>query len=179
MSHVSCWPAGRDDLSSHFAIRHQVFVEEQAVMVFTDVDDLDRQPNTIHVLAASGNELAGAVRLYQLDESGLWKGDRLSVLPDHRTSTVGVRLVRFAVATAAAAGGSVMEATVQVPNTRFFERLGWQRDGAIATHFGIPHQPMVIDLPGAMTEHSEVPDAPELHFPITPQAPSPLLSPVV
>ena len=47
----------------------------------------------------------GTVRLYPLDETGLWQGDRLAVLPGRRSAGAGGPLVRFAVATAARAGG--------------------------------------------------------------------------
>jgi putative N-acetyltransferase (TIGR04045 family) len=176
MHKVACWTADQTHLSCHFAIRHQVFVEEQRVMVFTDVDAWDRHPETHHALAASGNHMAGTVRLYELDDHGTWKGDRLAVLPAYRTSIVGARLVRYAVATAAAAGGKIMHATVQVPNTRFFERLGWERDGPVAAHYGLPHQPMAIDLPGSESARSQVPAQPELHLPVSVPALSPLLT---
>jgi hypothetical protein len=55
-------------------------------------------------------------------------------------------LVRFAVRTAGERGGRLMVAQVQVPNTRFFERLGWHRDGDPAPMLGVEHQPMAIAL---------------------------------
>ncbi len=175
MEQVACWPAGLEHISCHFAIRHQVFVEEQGVMVFTDVDRYDREPDTIHVVAASGDQAAGTVRLYPLDHEGLWKGDRLAVLPAHRTGKVGAHLVHFAVATAASAGGLVMHASVQVQNTPFFEHLGWQRHGGVITYHGLPHQPMAIDLPGATADAARFPDTTELRLPLGDLQASPLL----
>ena len=64
------------------------------------------------------------MRLYPLGD-GLWKGDRLAVLPTARVHRLGAALVHFAVATAGSLGGSRMVAQVQVSNVRFFERLGW------------------------------------------------------
>ena len=52
----------------------------------------------------------------------------------------------FAVRTAGALGGVRMVAQVQVPNVRFFERLGWSRDGDAALYHGVMHQPMAIPL---------------------------------
>ena len=66
------------------------------------------------------------MRFYPLDGDGLWKGDRLAVLPAERASQLGAMLVRFAVRTAGELGGRLMVAQIQVPNVRFFERLGWQ-----------------------------------------------------
>jgi hypothetical protein len=39
-----------------------------------------------------------------------------------------------------------MVAQVQVPNVRFFERLGWHRNGHPALMLGVEHQPMAIEL---------------------------------
>ncbi len=55
----------------------------------------------------------------------------------------------FAVATAGALGGRVMVAQVQVANVRFFERLGWVREGDAALYCGVMHQPMAIVLSAA------------------------------
>lgn len=143
---IKCWSPGPAEISSHFAIRHRVFVDEQGVMVLTDIDPLDHYPSTIHVLAASGEAIAGTVRLYPVGNAGRWKGDRLAVLPAHRASLIGVKLVRYAVSRAAASGGVDMEASVQTANTSFFEHLGWRCDGPIRPYFGLPHQPMIIDL---------------------------------
>jgi len=162
-------------MSRHFAIRHQIFVEEQGVMVLTDIDKWDGDPNTIHVLAASGGEFAGTVRLYTVDDDGRWKGDRLAVLPAHRSSLVGVRLVRYAVATAAAAGGTMMEASVQLANVAFFERLGWRCDDEVRSYYGLPHQPMVIDLLGVAPVAATPNDDAVLHLDVDDMSRSPLL----
>jgi len=144
---ISVWNAVTEsDLAAHFSIRHQVFVNEQGVLVLTDVDQWDTGPDVVHVLAARDGKCAGAVRLYPVDESGRWKGDRLAVLKTHRATVVGAQLVRFATATAAARGGSVMEASVQLANVKFFRRLGWTCDGVPRSFFGLLHQPMLFDL---------------------------------
>jgi putative N-acetyltransferase (TIGR04045 family) len=134
------------DLAEHHRIRHAVFVLEQGIFTGSDVDvhdDLD----ALRVLAWYDGVPAGTVRLYPLDgRPGVWQGDRLAVLPQFRAHHVGAPLVRYAVATAGALGGSVMVAHIQPPNVRFFERLGWTRDGESETYCGRPHVPMCITL---------------------------------
>jgi len=163
---IAVWPTGIDDLAAHYAVRHRVFVLEQRIMEFTDIDAHDADPATVHVLAAEGDRVAGCVRLYRL-EDGWWRGDRLAVLPNHRSSTVGAELVRFAVTSAAAAGGAVMEAQIQLPNVRFFKRLGWTAVGDPAPYAGFHHQLMHFDLttaaprtwpPRPAALHLETPD---------------------
>lgn len=130
----------------HLRIRAEVFVGEQGLFEATDGDAHDEDPRTLHVLGLWGGEVAGTVRLYPLEEPGLWKGDRLAVLPRFRQHGVGAPLVRFAVRTAGELGGREMVAQIQLANVDFFERLGWRRLGAPADYCGRPHQQMVIGL---------------------------------
>ena len=136
----------REELAGHFAVRRAVFVELQGLFPRDDRDGHDLDPATLHAVGLAGGDVAGAVRLYPLGAAGRWKGDRLAVLPGSRQHRLGADLVRFAVATAGARGGDVMEAQIQLPNVAFFERLGWRADGAVADMLGVPHQPMAIAL---------------------------------
>jgi len=130
----------------HLRIRAEVFVGEQGLFSVTDRDAHDDDPDTLHVLGLCGPVAAGAVRLYPLDEPGLWKGDRLAVLPGLRKHGLGAPLVRFAVRTAGERGGREMLAQVQLANVGFFERLGWGRLGEPGDYCGRPHQRMRIGL---------------------------------
>lgn len=130
----------------HHAIRAAVFVDEQGLFAGSDRDAHDDAAATVHVLAHCGASAAGAVRLYPLDGTGLWKGDRLAVLPGFRRQRVGGPLVRFAVATAAARGGREMVAHVQPPNVALFVHLGWHPVGDLVHYVGRPHQQMAIGL---------------------------------
>ena len=137
---------GREELAGHFAVRRAVFVELQGLFRDDDRDGHDLDAATLHAVGLAGGDVAGAVRLYPVDGAGRWKGDRLAVLPGSRQHRLGADLVRFAVATAGARGGDVMEAQIQLPNVAFFLRLGWRTDGAVADMLGVPHQPMAIAL---------------------------------
>lgn len=132
------------DLAAHHRVRHEVFVVEQRMFPDSDRDDRDDDPRTLHVLGFVDGEPAGTVRLYPLD-AGSWQGDRLAVLPRFRTAGLGGPLVRFAVATAGAGGGTRMVARVQAANERFFVRLGWTSLGG-EEYVGHPHVRMEIPL---------------------------------
>ena len=136
---------GERQRAAHFAVRRAVFVDEQAMFAGDDRDERDVRITTLHAIGMVGDQVAGAVRLYP-QRTGEWRGDRLAVLPQERNGALGARLVRFAVATAAARGGVRMAAMIQIPNVAFFESLGWQRDGATVAFHGRPHQPMAIAL---------------------------------
>lgn len=156
-----CWPervcrpvGGPAEEALHHAIRHQVFVTEQAVFAGTDLDEHDDDPATLKVLGFVGGVAGGAVRLYPLtaDPAGRWQGDRLAVLGGYRAYALGRPLVRQAVELAGAAGGREMVAHVQLANVRFFERLGWARRGEPELYVGLPHQRMAIELQPVMGE---------------------------
>ena len=143
-----------DELAAHHAVRHQVFVLDQRLFVGHDRDERDLAADTLHAIGVDHDVLAagdpgvvvGAVRLYPLDDRGLWQGDRLAVLPAARVRNLGALLVRFAVATAGDRGGHTMIARIQLPNVRFFEQLGWHADGPAGPYHGVTHQPMTIPL---------------------------------
>jgi putative N-acetyltransferase (TIGR04045 family) len=148
---VVCRPAWTArERADHHAIRHQVFVREQAVFAESDRDIHDDDEATIRLVGYYHDIAAGAVRLFELEhEAGLWQGDRLAVLPRFRTGGLGAPLVRCAVAIAGALGGKQMVAHVQVANVAFFTRLGWAPVGGLETYVGLPHQRMLITLPPA------------------------------
>jgi len=142
------------DLAAHFRVRHAVFVEEQGIFAGSDRDRWDEA--AVHVIATLGPLVVGAVRLYPLDEAGLWQGDRLAVLPEvRRRLRAGAPLVRLAVATAGERGGHTMIANIQVPNVPFFMHLGWRRVGLLAPYHGLTHQRMAITLSAAPAAFDE------------------------
>jgi putative N-acetyltransferase (TIGR04045 family) len=142
-----CRPAaGEAELAAHHDVRRRVFVDAQGLFAGSDRDDRDTSAHTVHVVGVVDGTVVGAVRLYPLDGYGLWKGDRLAVLPEARVRHLGAELVRFAVTTAGERGGHRMVAQVQVPNVRFFEHLGWSADSPPALYRGVMHQPMAIPL---------------------------------
>ena len=127
-------------------LRHEVFVVEQSIFDVTDGDTRDFDSATVHLVADLGGVAGGTVRIYPLDEAGLWKGDRLAVARPFRKMILGKQLVQTAVRTAGGLGGREMVATVQIPNIPFFERLGWRSEGAPSTEYELPHQKMRIVL---------------------------------
>ncbi|MDQ5840346.1 MAG: GNAT family N-acetyltransferase [Chloroflexota bacterium] len=138
----------RGELADHHAIRHQVFVREQAVFAESDRDVHDADLATIRLVGYCDGVAAGSVRIFELEHAtGLWQGDRLAVLAPFRTSGLGAPLVRCAVATAGALGGKQMVAHIQIANVTFFTRLGWTSEGEPETYVGLPHQRMLITLP--------------------------------
>jgi putative N-acetyltransferase (TIGR04045 family) len=140
--------ASAAELADHFAIRRQIFVDEQAIFTESDLDQHDRDASAVALIGYCDGITAGTVRLFALEPAdGLWQGDRLAVLAPYRTRGLGAPLVRCAVATAAVLGGRLMSAHIQLANVRFFQRLGWETCGEREIYAGLVHQPMSIGLP--------------------------------
>lgn len=116
-------------MAAYAKLRHREFVAEQRLFSGHDVDDWDRDPQTI-ILTALGPDGAvlGGVRLHPENaEIGWWRGSRLVTAGGGGCArrTVGEALVRAACARAMEAGALRFDAYVQLGHEMFFTRLGW------------------------------------------------------
>ena len=137
---------GPEELAGYFRIRREVFVEEQRLFAGSDVDAHDAA--AIPIVAIQDGRVIGVVRCYP-KHGHAWFGGRLAVHRDHRTGTLGARLVKHAVAVMSARSEvRRFFATVQGQNVRFFERLGWEPRGRRFALNGWEHQVMERRLPG-------------------------------
>jgi len=128
-----------------FAVRHQVFVNEQRLFPVTDMDEHDARSR--HLVAKLDENIVGTVRIYRgASGNGHWIGGRLSVLKDHRSSKVGELLVEEAVRRVKKLGCALFTAHIQQQNVRFFLKLGWKPVGPIVDLLGRPHQMMQASL---------------------------------
>jgi putative N-acetyltransferase (TIGR04045 family) len=113
------------ELSSYFALRCLIFVEEQGIFQDNDADEIDAIAYPI-VAIDEENKVVGVVRIYE-SQPGIWYGGRLGTHPDYRRGwQIGKGLINKAVSTANTWGCERFLATVQIQNVRFFERLHWQ-----------------------------------------------------
>lgn len=133
-----------DDIAACRAIRHAVFVVEQAVPEEEEWDGLDE--GAIHLLArdAAGRPVGTARILLKGDMA---KIGRVAVLREARGSGVGAGLMRAALAHLAGIGG-VRRATLgaQTHAIGFYERLGFVAHGPEYDDAGIPHRDMTIEF---------------------------------
>ena len=144
---LTCHTARNEkEIAEAFAIRHEVFVEEQRIFKTTDVDNHDR--TCIHLVATNGNEIVGTVRVYAAESNDMnhWIGGRLAVRMPFRTGRAGMVLVKEAMKTVKKKGGTFFTAHIQEKNVSFFKRLGWKPIESIQNYMNRPHQLMQADL---------------------------------
>jgi putative N-acetyltransferase (TIGR04045 family) len=151
MGRVICKIAETEaERQGHFAVRHAVFVEEQALFAESDVDEHDRQAVLLVAVDRDTGAVVGAVRCYEA-EAGVWYGGRLAVLKEarHHAVAIGPRLCKLAEKTVIRRGCRQFLAYIQLQNVRFFERLGWRKVGPVVLHCAQPHQLMQASLAAA------------------------------
>lgn len=133
------------EVDQALAIRHQVFVDEQAIVANSDQDGHDQR--SIHLVVESKGEMIGTVRVFEEQgQPGVWVGGRLAVTRGQRSSGAGQMLVREAMATVKREGCIRFLANVQQANVEFFEYIGWAKEGEAFDMHGWTHQLMVADL---------------------------------
>lgn len=122
-----------EDLKLAFDVRLVVFVEEQQVPVEEEIDALDADPTTTHVLARdadTGLVLGTARLLPTIGEANHFHIGRVAVTADARGRNVGAALMRSLerVATTGASmsdGPVIIELSAQIQASGFYRKLGY------------------------------------------------------
>ncbi|MET9931194.1 MULTISPECIES: GNAT family N-acetyltransferase [unclassified Streptomyces] len=140
---------GDEDREACFAVRREVFVEEQGVPRELEYDAYDA--TAVHVLAvrADGLPLGTGRLLHGAEAAGRTGGDasvgslgRLAVAKAARGLGVGAALVRGIEDAARERGLTAVDLHAQTHALGFYERLGYEAYGPEFPDAGIPHRAM-------------------------------------
>ncbi|MFE5731060.1 GNAT family N-acetyltransferase [Streptomyces sp. NPDC056528] len=140
---------GDEDREACFAVRREVFVEEQGVPKELEYDAYDA--TAVHVLAvrADGLPLGTGRLLHGAEAAGRTGGDasvgslgRLAVAGAARGLGVGAALVRGIEDAARERGLTAVDLHAQTHALGFYERLGYEAYGPEFPDAGIPHRAM-------------------------------------
>lgn len=118
-------------------IRRRVFIEEQEVPEELEWDGIDGDCR--HVLAFDGELAVATGRLVPGGKIG-----RMAVLPDHRGSGIGIRVLRHLMEMAREEGLRGCELNAQTSAMDFYAREGFRPTGGEFMDAGIPHRRMVM-----------------------------------
>jgi predicted GNAT family N-acyltransferase len=118
------------------AIRHAVFVEEQAVPIELELDGLDDACQ--HFLARVAGQAVATARARTTAHG--WKIERVAVIPAQRGRSVGATLVRRMLV--AAPEGLRVYVHAQESALGFWQRLGFVAEGPGFVEAGINHRLM-------------------------------------
>jgi putative N-acetyltransferase (TIGR04045 family) len=140
---IICRPVqNQEELFESFALRKEVFVEEQKLFKRTDRDRHDK--HAIHIIALYNNKIVGTVRVHR-DKADTWYGSRLAVLKRFR-GKAGKILIQKAVEVVKENGAKQFMAHIQKRNVPLFKRLKWKPVGQIINYHNEPHQLMEAKL---------------------------------
>ncbi len=123
-------------------LRLRVYVDEQAVPLEEELDDLDHV--AIHWAALDGERVVGTARLVL--GGGDAKFGRLAIEKAWRRRGIGSRLLETAVDRARAAGAPRVILDAQTRVTALYLGLGFRAVGEVFLDAGIDHIRMIRDL---------------------------------
>jgi predicted GNAT family N-acyltransferase len=130
--------ASSDLIPAVHAVRHQVFVVEQAVPPELERDAFDDV--AVHLVALRGDAVIGTLRIVIV--GGAAKIGRMAVLAAHRKTGIGSRLMERAADVARTAGATDITLYAQLTAKAFYARLGYREEGEVFEEAGIAHVSM-------------------------------------
>jgi predicted GNAT family N-acyltransferase len=130
--------ASSDLMPAAFAVRHQVFVVEQAVPPELERDEFDDV--AVHLVALRGDEVVGTLRI--VVSGGTAKIGRMAVLASERKGGIGTRLMERAAEVAQEMSVTDITLHAQLTAKEFYGKLGYCEEGDIFEEAGIAHVSM-------------------------------------
>jgi predicted GNAT family N-acyltransferase len=130
--------ASSDLMPAAYAVRHQVFVEEQEVPPALERDEFDDL--AIHLVALRGDKVIGTLRI--VVSGGTAKIGRMAVLAAERKGGVGTRLMERAAEVARSMNVTEITLHAQLTAKEFYARLGYLEEGDVFEEAGIAHVSM-------------------------------------
>lgn len=135
----------KDDLQVAFAIRKEVFVEEQGVPLEDEFDEFDLLNGLAeHVLVYYHEQPVGTGRVRWVD--GLGKLERICILEPYRKYGLGKVIISALEVIAKEKGVSQVKLHGQTQAEGFYEKLGYQKSSNMFMEDGIPHILMMKEL---------------------------------
>jgi predicted GNAT family N-acyltransferase len=127
-----------------FLVRQEVFIREQKVPAELELDEFD--PSAVHALAYQGSCCIGTGRLVDLG-GGQSQIGRMAVLAQFRNQGAGRRILERLVNLAQSQSTESIVLHSQIYAIPFYEKLGFQAQGATYDEAGIAHRNMILLLP--------------------------------
>lgn len=140
---IKCFPVmTEEDMQRCFAIRREIFVEEQQVPETLEMDGKDDAAR--HFAVRTGNDIIATCRVRFIGSAA--KIERVAVLKDYRNKGVGRVLMKYLLQEIARSGDiQLFKLSAQAPAVPFYEKLGFKTRGGEYMDAGIPHYDMVLE----------------------------------
>lgn len=134
------WFKGSENLEEGFAIRREVFVEEQKVPLDMEIDELDKNCNHI-VVYNNGEAIAVGRIIFEAHKCFL---GRIAVVKKYRGKGIGEFLVKEMLKKAFDDGIKEVFIHAQAYAEGFYKKIGFRAYGEKFYEAGIEHISMII-----------------------------------
>ena len=134
----------KEELNLAFALRIEVFVEEQKVPIELELDDKDHSDNTVHIGYFHEDNLIGVARLIDMDKDVIHIG-RVVIDKEYRGQGIGRELIIGCenIAQQILKRKIIIELSAQIQAENFYKSLGYNRvNNKIYLDAGIEHVDM-------------------------------------
>ena len=134
----------KEELNLAFALRIEVFVEEQKVPIELELDDKDHSDNTVHIGYFHEDNLIGVARLIDMDKDVIHIG-RVVIDKEYRGQGIGRELIIGCenIAQQILKRKTIIELSAQIQAENFYKSLGYNRvNDKIYLDAGIKHVDM-------------------------------------
>ncbi len=138
------WAAGRDDVRGAFALREQVFCEEQGVPREEELDEHDEHALHLVALDPESGAVVGTLRL--LIDRDRAKIGRVAVEREWRRRGVALRMLRLALDAARERDSRQVRLAAQLDAVALYEKAGFAVESEPFEEAGIQHVWMGLSL---------------------------------
>ena len=138
---TSAFIPGTEDLAEPFAIRREVFIEEQNVPEDEEFDGFDSQ--ALHLMVYVDEAPAATGRIWH-DDAGFRIG-RLAVRKVFRGQKIGDLALRLLIYKAFASGAESININAQTYIMPLYRKFGFKEFGEEFIEAGIPHMAMRVN----------------------------------
>ncbi|MBE6583019.1 MAG: GNAT family N-acetyltransferase [Ruminococcaceae bacterium] len=132
--------AKKSDIEKVYALRHEVFVNEQNVPPEIEIDEED--DHATHIIAVENGTAVGCARVLFGEDGG--HIGRLAVKKNERGRGIGKEICRFIIEICRERGYKRVWLNSQLHAVGFYEKLGFSRRGETFFEAGIEHIEMEL-----------------------------------
>ena len=137
---TSVFISGNEDLSEPFALRREVFIEEQKCPEDEEFDNYDAQ--ALHLMVYV-DEMPAAVGRIWHNGAGFRIG-RLAVKKEYRGQKIGDLALRLLIYKAFSSGAKEINISAQTYIVPLYKKFGFKEQGGEYVEAGIPHVAMKV-----------------------------------
>ena len=118
-----------------YALRHDVFVDEQGIPQELEQDEEDK--SATHLVGLSYGRVVGTLRIVRHGPEA--KVGRMAVAVSSRKKGIGRRLMEFAAEHCRDVGVTEIVLSAQLTARDFYKNLGYVEEGSVFDDAGLPH----------------------------------------